>query len=114
VDTRTKIISPSEAARIASEGATVISGVFDPMIVEHAERVKELKVHSKPLLVLISPSPDEILPALARAHLVAGLAAVDYVCVAADGAPQAGINIEKEDALRLQKLIELVHARQRA
>jgi hypothetical protein len=84
------------------------------MIVEHSERVRELKVSGKPLLVLIASSPDEILPALARAHLVAGLAAVDYVCVAAPDAPQAGISIEKEDALRLQKLIEHVHARQRA
>jgi hypothetical protein len=114
VDTRTKIISPSEASRIASEGATVVSGVFDPMIVEHAERLKELKRPGKPLLVLISPSPNEILPALARAHLIAGLESVDYVSVAAPDGPKADIGIEKEDAVRLQKLIEHVHARQRA
>ena len=31
MDTRGKIVAASEAARLAAEGATVVSGYFDPL-----------------------------------------------------------------------------------
>ena len=113
MDTRTKIIDAAQAARIAQAGATVVSGYFDPMIASHAERLTKLKREGTLLLVLIAAPPEAILPALARAQLVAGLSIVDYVCDAPDGiAPQ--IHLEDEHAVLLTQLIDHVHARQRA
>ena len=113
MDTRTKIIDASHAARIAQTGATVVSGYFDPMIASHAQRLTTLKREGTPLLVLVATPPQAILPALARAQLVAGLSVVDYVCDAPDViAPQ--IHLEDEHAELLTQLIEHVHARQRA
>jgi hypothetical protein len=113
LDTRTKIVDATEAARVAQAGATVVSGYFDPMVASHAERLATLKRDGEPLLVLISTPPDQILPAAARAQLVAGLSVVDYVCDAPNGLdPQ--IALEGEHTQLLAQLIEHVHARQRA
>ena len=113
MDTRTKIIDAAQAARIAQAGATVVSGFFDPMIATHAERLTTLKREGTPLLVLIASPQEAILPALARAQLVAGLSVVDYVCDALGGlTPQ--IHLEEEHAEQLTRLIDHVHARQRA
>ena len=113
MDTRTKIIDAAQAARIAQTGATVVSGFFDPMIASHAERLATLKREGTPLLVLVATPPNAILPALARAQLVAGLSVVDYVCDAPEGIPSQ-IHLEDEHAELLTKLIDHVHARQRA
>jgi len=113
LDTRTKIIDAAQATRIAQAGATVVSGYFDPMIASHAERLATLKQGGKPLLVLVATPPDAILSALARAQLVAGLSVVDYVCDAPEGIPPQ-IHLEVEHAELLTKLIDHVHARQRA
>ncbi len=113
MDTRTKIIDAAQAARVAQAGATVVSGYFDPMIASHAERLATLKREGTPLLVLVATPPDAILPALARAQLVAGLSVVDYVCDAPNGIPSQ-IQLEDEHADLLTKLIDHVHARQRA
>jgi hypothetical protein len=115
VDTRTKIVPAWEAARIAASGATVVSGYFDPLLAWHAARLENLK-GGAPLLVLIAASENPILPARARAELVAGLKVVDYVCEALDGiAPDPHLKpdwrLEEEDERRLQELIERVHAR---
>jgi bifunctional ADP-heptose synthase (sugar kinase/adenylyltransferase) len=113
LDTRTKIINAAQAARIAQAGATVISGYFDPMLASHAEYLATLKRPGESLLVLIATPLNPILPALARAQLVAGLSVVDYVCDAPDGlTPQ--IALEAEHAELLTQLIDHVHARQRA
>jgi len=113
LDTRQKIISAAEAAKIASAGATIVSGYFDPLIAAHAARLDGLKREGVPLLVLIASSDQSILPARARAELVAGLRAVDYVVESVDGlAPQ--IRLEQEDTARLRNLIEHVHSRQQA
>jgi len=113
LDTRTKIIDAAHAARIAQAGATVVSGYFDPMIASHAERLAVLKREGGPLLVLVANPPEPILPALARAQLIAGLSIVDYVCAAPNGLPSE-IHLEDEHAQVLTKLIDHVHARQRA
>ena len=113
MDTRTKIIDAAQAQRVAQAGATVVSGYFDPMIASHAERLFKLKREGTPLLVLVATPPQAILPALARAQLLAGLSVVDYVCDAPDGiAPH--IHLENEHAELLTQLIDHVHARQRA
>lgn len=113
MDTRTKIIDASQARLLAGQGATVVSGYFDPLVASHAERLAQLKKEGAPLLVLIATPADAILPARARAELVAGLAVVDYVCeTAGDVAPH--VSLEREHTDRLAQLIEHVHARQKA
>ncbi len=81
------------------------------MLASHAERLASLKSDGKPLLVLIATPANAILPAAARAELIAGLRAVDYVSELTDGiAPQ--IHLEQEDDARYQALLEHVRARQ--
>jgi len=113
VDTRTKIVSAAEAARIAAEGASSVSGYFDPLLAQHAERLRDLRRPGVPLLVLIADPEDPILPIRARAELVAGLAAVDYVAEAAEGLIP-NVRLEDEDLRRREELIAHVHARQGA
>jgi glycerol-3-phosphate cytidylyltransferase-like family protein len=113
VDTRTKIVPPAEASRLAASGVTVVSGYFDPLLAAHADRLHELKHAGTPLLVAIADPPHAILPARARAELVASLAVVDYVAESLDGLA-AQTHLETEDARRLEDLIAHVHARQRA
>jgi hypothetical protein len=113
VDTRTKIVSAVEAAGIAAAGATVVSGYFDPLIASHAQRLAGLKRDGAPLLVLIATPNDPILPARARAELVASLGIVDHVTELAGGLT-AQVCLEPEDNVRLEKLVQHVHSRQRA
>jgi len=113
VDTRTKIVTTSEAIRLAAAGATVDSGYFDPLLASHAERLAGLKRNGESLLVLIATPVDPILPERARAELVAGLAVVDHVAAAAVGL-EPHVRLEPEDDLRLEKLIRQVHARHQA
>jgi hypothetical protein len=139
VDTRTKIVPLAEAQRIAAFGATIVSGYFDPLLASHAERLRNIKREGTPLLVLIADPGNPILPARARAELVAGLAVVDHVVESEsglsgnqraterrDGVRESGedaaapcaltphIRLEQEHDQRLDELIEHVHARQRA
>ena len=101
-----------QAARVASEGATIVSGYFDPMLASHAERLASLKTNRK-LLVLIETPERAILPAEARAELIAGLRAVDYVALA-DATLMPHVRLEEEDDERYRKLLAHVHARQQA
>jgi hypothetical protein len=115
LDTRTKIISNEEARRIA--GAVIVSGYFDPIIHTHAERLASLKKPGQPLLVLIATPANAILPARARAELIAGLACVDHVTEIGGVYPdslQPHTQLETEDAARLEQLIQHVQARQQA
>jgi bifunctional ADP-heptose synthase (sugar kinase/adenylyltransferase) len=112
MDTREKIITATQAAAIAAQGVIIISGYFDPLIAAHAERLSALKPPGQKLLVLIATPDNAILPALARAELVAGLRAVDYV---SDLTPALTphIRLETEDAKRFEALLQHVHARQK-
>ncbi len=113
IDTRTKIIDPAHAARVAREGATVVSGYFDPMVASYAEELAKLKTDGKPLLVLIANPAEPILTARARAQLVAGLAVVDYVCDSpSELTPD--VALEAQHAAGRENLICHVHSRQRA
>lgn len=113
LDTREKIIDATQAARIAALGATIVSGYFDPLVASHAERLSSFKTNGAKLLVLIATPDNAILPAAARAELVAGLRAVDYVSELADGLIPH-IRLEQEDAERYRALLQHVHARQKA
>jgi hypothetical protein len=112
LDTRAKIISAADAQRLASDGAMTVSGYFDPLTVAHAERLKGLK-GTRPLLVVIAEPVNPILPSLARAQLVAGLACVDHVTIDPVGFTLQA-QLEREDNARLEELIRRVQARQQA
>jgi len=113
VDSRSKIVTAQEARSIAAAGATVVSGFFDPLVASHAQRLAGLKQDGTTLLVLISTPPDPILPARARAELVASLGVVDHVAESVDGL-SPHLRLEQEDVERLEQLMAHVHARQRA
>ena len=76
----------------------------------HASRLERLKRDGAPLLALIAAPERPILPARARAELVAGLKAVDHVCQTPGGIVPH-FRLEQEDAGKLQQLIERVHSR---
>jgi len=91
-----------------------VTGYFDPLLAAHAERLAELKAEGRPLIAAIADPENPILPARARAELVAGLAVVDYVVESADGLDSGitpNFRLEEEDRARLEELIEHVHAR---
>ena len=117
MDTRSKIISSERAAELARSGATLVSGFFDPLVAALAEQLASLKEEGMqggaPLVVLIRSAENPILPARARAELVAALAAVDYVCDAECGT-EPSVRLEQEHEQRLLDLIAHVHARQNA
>jgi hypothetical protein len=111
VDSRSKIVDAVQAAKIAADGATVVSGYFDPMIAWHARWLESFKKPDKPLLVLIATPENPILPMQARAELVAALRVVDFVAedsTAFNGA----INVHAQDRELFQDLLRLVHSRQ--
>jgi glycerol-3-phosphate cytidylyltransferase-like family protein len=90
-----------------------VSGYFDPLVASQALQLSELKRTGKLLVVLITTPENPILPARARAELVASLRVVDHVTEFAAGL-EPTIRLEPEDAVRLTQLIEQVHARQHA
>jgi glycerol-3-phosphate cytidylyltransferase-like family protein len=98
-----------------------VAGYFDPLIAVHARQLREAKDEGRPLIVMIATpadgtGADSILPARARAELVAGLAVVDYVTVQEDGGAEwkADVDLRGEHGRMQQDLIEHVHGRQRA
>jgi bifunctional ADP-heptose synthase (sugar kinase/adenylyltransferase) len=116
VDTRTKII-PQDAARDVAARSVIVSGYFDPMTKEHAERLQALKKPGMELMVLIATPANPILPSAARAALIAGLACVDHVTEIGSVYPDGltpSVQLETEDAERLAQLIEHVKMRQQA
>ena len=63
-------------ALLEAAAAPLVTGHFDPLTSVHARRLSELAETNGPLFVLITDPPDAILPAGARAELVASLACV--------------------------------------
>jgi bifunctional ADP-heptose synthase (sugar kinase/adenylyltransferase) len=113
VDLREKIVGAHDAAAIAAAGAVVVSGYFDPLIAWHARWLENFRKAGRPLMVVITTPDHPILPARARAELVASLRVVDHV---AEFSPElAGlervIHLEKEDRELFRDLLELVHSR---
>ena len=109
MDTRKKIITGVDAARLAAQGATLVSGYFDPLLASHAARLSELKRGT--LIVAIENPARPILDARARAEMVASLKMVDYVVESTDGLAPA-VRLEQEDERRREQLIAHVHLRQ--
>ena len=113
MDTRSKIVSPERVDDLARSGATLVSGSFDPLVAALAEQLATLKRQGEPLVVLIRSTGNPILPARARAELVAALATVDFVCDEECSAEPA-VSLEQDHRQKLRELIAHVHSRQEA
>jgi bifunctional ADP-heptose synthase (sugar kinase/adenylyltransferase) len=107
VDTRSKIISIEEARQRATNARTLwLSGHFDPLLAEHARRLREHVAPGQKLIVEITNSANPLLPQRARAELVAALESVDYVVL--------GNGAQSDDASITERFIEHVLNRHRA
>lgn len=78
MDTRTKIVPSFE-----SLGMKIVIGYFDPMHAGHVRRLHEICNEGERIAVILADPPEPILPAQARAELVAALDCVAAVVVAA-------------------------------
>ncbi len=108
MDSRSKIVGFEQALEIAREREVQwVTGHFDPMLAEHARRVREFVKPGLPLIVVVTNPPSPLLPQGARAELVAALADVDYVVLKVGPAPSD----EPEDARITQDFIEHVARR---
>ena len=74
------------ARRLREEGKTLklAVGYFDPVLAAHARRLKDAREDAAALAVIVADPPRPILPARARAELVAALDVVDYVVLPGD------------------------------
>lgn len=109
IDTRRKILDAVQILALArqwrGEGIQpiVVTGFFDLLQSEHARRLAAISVPGRPLLVIVLEPRHPILPAGARAELVAALRMVDYVLLAeflplADGLLRE-MQVEKPEAV---------------
>jgi hypothetical protein len=91
VDTRSKIVSISEAPR----NAAVAVGHFDVPSVEHARVLAALRARSNPVIAIVLPPGEgtpEILSQPDRARMAAALRMVDYVLIAAPSGHPGGLD----------------------
>lgn len=80
MDTRTKIIAYEEAVKLAHlSPVRWVSGHFDPMLAEHARRLRDFAQPGSLLIVVVTNPAEPLLSQRARAELVAALSMVDHV-----------------------------------
>ncbi|MBX9604038.1 MAG: hypothetical protein K2X35_23735 [Bryobacteraceae bacterium] len=115
MDTRTKIIPRHEFACQAGPDTLLVTGYFDPLLARDAEQLAGLRHGRGKLAVAVLDPEEPILPARARAELVAGLAWVDLVM---EGAPDdfrgSVVRLEAEHTVRFRELVAFVQERNRA
>ncbi len=78
MDTRRKIVRDA-AQWQAPADAVFAAGPFDPLLSQHAAQLERIKGSASSLVVYITEPPRPLLPAEARAELVAALRHVDAV-----------------------------------
>lgn len=112
MDTRTKIVDSG----YRDLSGAFVTGIFDPVTVDHARRLREIHRQYGRVIVLLSDPPDPILDARARAELLAALDAVDFVVlpVGQSFTPQPGqvpFDERAADQTRFQRLVDHIHRR---
>ncbi|MBI5280582.1 MAG: hypothetical protein HY858_02785 [Candidatus Solibacter usitatus] len=112
MDTRAKIVPAAEARLLIPAGAIVAAGHFDPLLAVHAARLAAARGQAPFLAVVVTDPPRPILPARARAELVAALRVVDLVVLDGPQAPEPALDFRAEDASASAAFIEFVHRRQ--
>ena len=128
MDTRKKILTAAQAVetvrRLRAEGRSVrfASGWFDPLLAAHARRLEQLRGGAARVMVVVTDPPRPILPARARAELVAALSVVDFVVLSEEERLEDLLaRLEATEVLRgeaadeslAQQLIHHVQTRQR-
>lgn len=102
MDSRGKIVSGNAVQpRLAAwtgDDIQVVSGYFDPLLSQHAERLETLKRRGAKLVVVLTDPAEPILPASARAELVAALRMVDLVITGVDHGLSIEQRFDGEDA----------------
>jgi glycerol-3-phosphate cytidylyltransferase-like family protein len=106
LDTRQKIV---DGAMVPRAEGLFVSGYFDPLLAAHAKRLRELREGHGGLAVIILDPERPILPARARAELVAALECVDYVVIGAS--ERAVCHEEQAHAAMLDRLVAQVARR---
>ena len=124
MDTREKIIELSQTAQRFSDGKWIIvPALFDPLTATQAKRVAGLRENGSKLAAIVLDVSDTLLPAKARASLIAALRSVDLVIVAEpqrwrDAIPaSANIKIVEDkpgEAARSAEFVQFVVARQKS
>ena len=113
MDTRSKIVDavPSDARQLK-----VVMGYFDPMHAGHIRRLQELCASGERITVVVADPPEPVLPARARAELVAGLNCVAYVISGEERAAEFPNVIDERpaDTLRSREFARHVVSRHNA
>ena len=80
VDTRSKIVTAGQVPA----AATLVTGYFDVLRVEHVRALQQVRDRTgdHPVVVAVLPREGELLSQHARAEMVAALRMVDYVLIA--------------------------------
>ncbi|MDQ6759179.1 MAG: hypothetical protein M3Z32_04840 [Acidobacteriota bacterium] len=111
VDTRRKIITFEQAVNLARlQQVRWVTGTFDPLLAEHAQRLREFIEPGHILVVIVANPPRPLLSQRARAELVAALSMVDHV-VMKDGPAQFS---EPDDARIREEFIQHVLLKSRS
>ena len=97
MDTRNKIVSAGEAASRLPHMAFLVSGWFDPLLAVHAARIDEIPEQFAVAVQIVDP-PDPLLPARARAELVAALRRVELVILDEAQTLTPALRLEEEEA----------------
>ena len=117
MDTRRKILTLAAALALPPGELTLAAGFYDALRAAH---LRDLAALPRPILAVVLPCPDELVPQPARAEMLAGLRRIDYVVMAEESdlpalierlAPRAVVRFEAADQDRVQQLIQHVHRR---
>ncbi len=124
MDTREKIIELSQAPQRFSHGKWILApALFDPLTATQATRLAGLRENESKLAAIVLDVSETLLPANARAALIAALRSVDLVVVAEpqawrDAIPvSANIKIvedETGEAARSAEFVQFLRARQKS
>ncbi len=125
MDTREKIVPLDRVASLLGTAAWVgVVGLFDPLSAVQACRLAKIAKNSgRKVLAIVLEAPDALLPADARAALLAALRVVDLVATAEpqhwrsalpDGANIQIIEDPEGEKARSAQFIEFVLERQRS
>jgi hypothetical protein len=120
LDTREKIVGLKDLPpRLGNAHWLAVVGTFDPLTLAQADRLAELTARGRSIVAVVQPGVDSLLPAEARAALLAALRSVQLVVIA-DAAslpqnPQIEIlQDEVGDRKRSAEFVDRIAGRQKA
>ena len=120
MDTRNKIVDWPEAENLLRQRGRsgsplkVVTGYFDPLLAAHSRRLGEIAGAGGRLLVVLTSPDKPVLPARARAELVAALDVVEFVALppreSVEGMLTAfpAASVLREEAADTRRTVELI------